>query len=143
MSSEREKYLVKNSLVCLLVALEGKETAIELRNENVVTGKIENVDAFMNVTMSDALLETYKGDSTEFTSFFVQGVNIRYVHIPDDVNIRRAIEKELGIRQKMADKARRDVREAALNKIQRKEREQEKVEKLKELRRNQEQKEKK
>ncbi|KAK3083844.1 hypothetical protein FSP39_003977 [Pinctada imbricata] len=142
MTSEREKYLEKNTLICLLKALEGKETVIELRNENAVTGKIEHVDGFMNVSMSNVIFETYKGISREFESFFVQGQHIRYVHIPDEIDIRKAMEAQLGIRTRMREKVTRDVRNAALKKIQKREREYEKERVLKERQAEREQKEK-
>lgn len=93
--SIRERTLAQNSLIVLLEGLVGKETTVELRNENSVTGTIENVDAFMNVTMSAAVFRDSDGRENKLDDFFVQGKNIRYVQIPDEVNIISTIKSSL------------------------------------------------
>ena len=40
----QEKFYSCNTLVCLLQALRGHTTTVELRNESEVCGPIENVD---------------------------------------------------------------------------------------------------
>lgn len=42
--SGRERYRLHNELVCLVRALQGKCTTIDLRNDNYVTGIIKSVD---------------------------------------------------------------------------------------------------
>ena len=78
-------------MVCLLKAIEGLETTVELRGEKEVTGKIIHVDGYMNITMKYV---TFKSLSQEkkFVDFFVNGRNIRYVHIPDEIDMKQAME---------------------------------------------------
>lgn len=99
--SKREKYFLFNGLVCLVQSLEGRYTAVDLRNESCVTGKIEQVDAFMNIVMSEAVFIDTKGNEYEFNSFFIHARNIRYVHIPDELLIVPTIKNQL---QKMSHK---------------------------------------
>ncbi|XP_064594317.1 U7 snRNA-associated Sm-like protein LSm10 [Liolophura sinensis] len=88
----REKALSKQSLICLLQGLHDTVTTVELRNENAVTGRVEHVDAFMCVTMRNVTLKMPDGRCMRFSDFFVHGSNVRYIHIPDHINIRRTIE---------------------------------------------------
>lgn len=97
MDSAREKAKTANTLVILLKSMVGLETTVELRNESVVRGAIEAVDSAMNVTMSAAVVTLPDGRCTECDDLhYIPGRNIRYVQIPDDVDVGAAIEAELG-----------------------------------------------
>jgi small nuclear ribonucleoprotein (snRNP)-like protein len=117
MASEREKFLIRNTLISLLKAVEGQVTTVELRNENIVIGKIENVDSYMNILMKDVVFKSYRGTSQNFSSFFVQGTNIRYVQIPDEIDMREAIDYEVNKEWQMKAAFSRRVRKAAEQKI--------------------------
>lgn len=95
-------------------------TTVELRNENVVTGQIIHVDGYMNVTMENADFTQYGHSKTHFDNFFVHGRNIRYVQIPDQVDIRTALLNQLkhedfdhaGWRDKAEEFARKNLHDA-------------------------------
>lgn len=93
--SVKERTISENSLVILLQGLHGQVTTVELRNESVAVGRITNVDAFMNMRLAEATFTDQHGCSSSMDSLFVTGRNIRYVHIPDDVDVRSTIEKQL------------------------------------------------
>ena len=96
METPRERYFIANSMICLLKAVEGFETTVELRNEKVVEGHIDKVDGYMNISMSDVTLKLLlTGEEKKFDSFFVNGKSIRYVHIPDEINMRKSMDKVL------------------------------------------------
>lgn len=96
METPRERYFITNSMICLLKAVEGFETTVELRNEKVVEGHIDKVDGYMNISMSDVTLKLLlTGEEKKFDSFFVNGKSIRYVHIPDEINMRKSMDKVL------------------------------------------------
>ena len=94
-SSLREKYKSTNSLICLLQGIMGRVTTVELRNESSARGKIDNVDGFMNVKMTNVLFTTPDGTEMNMQEFFVKGPQIRYVHIPDDVNMLQVMKQQL------------------------------------------------
>lgn len=48
LSTARDRYNAANSLLCLLQALEGRVTVIELRNEMAVKGLISQVDGYID-----------------------------------------------------------------------------------------------
>ena len=95
MEASEEKLQSRRTLVCLLQALEGRKTTIELRNESSASGRVDHVDGMMNVTLSAASF--YKADGTrlDMANLFIKGRQIRYVHIPEDVDVMAAIRKRL------------------------------------------------
>lgn len=96
-TSVREKTVLSNTLVCLLKGIEGKSTTVELRNESTVYGRIDSVDRMMNIQLSNAKFTTLQGKEARFENFFVQGKNIRFVQIPNEVNMLRTIKNEVGM----------------------------------------------
>lgn len=114
METSREKYYIMNTMLCLLKFLEGKVTTVETRGEKTATGKIISVDGYMNITMENVTFWSLTMEK-KFDKFFVNGKIIRYVHIPDEVNIKYAMDTvlkrmcsrtaSLRVRQEIKDKA--------------------------------------
>lgn len=92
MATPRERALIGKSLVLMLQALQGRQTTIELRNELSVWGTVESVDAYMNVDLRNVTVVRPGGKEEAYTSFFVQGRQVRYVHIPDDIDMVTALK---------------------------------------------------
>lgn len=129
METGREKFFFRNTMLCLLKAIEGMTTTVELRNERDVIGTIQKVDGFMNITMTNVTLRTW--DSRQkFDHFFVNGKTIRYVHIPDEVNMKQAMENHLKRTDysKAMQKVRQEIKDAAWQKMKMKERRRKKEE---------------
>lgn len=95
LSTARDRFNAANSLLCLLQALEGKIATVELRNEIAVKGLVIQVDGFMNVVMKDVTVQGNDDQLYNFNKFFVRARNIRYVQIPDDINITKAIQDRI------------------------------------------------
>ncbi|XP_053560762.1 U7 snRNA-associated Sm-like protein LSm10 [Bombina bombina] len=93
--SIKERTIAENSLVILLQGLHGYVTTVDLRDESSVTGCIINVDAFMNIRLSNVKYIDRKEKEIQLDEIFVTGRNVRYVHIPEEVNIIRTIEDQL------------------------------------------------
>ncbi|KAF7236274.1 U7 snRNA-associated Sm-like protein LSm10 [Varanus komodoensis] len=93
--SVKERTIAENSLVILLQGLHGRVTTVELRDESAARGRITNVDAFMNVRLAEATFTDRRGHASRLDDLFVTGRNVRYIHIPDDVDIRATIEQQL------------------------------------------------
>ncbi|XP_006899604.1 PREDICTED: U7 snRNA-associated Sm-like protein LSm10-like [Elephantulus edwardii] len=81
----------------LLQALQGQITTVDLQDESTSLGRIDNVDAFMNIHLASVTYIECWGHRVELFDLFVTGCNVRYVHIPDAVNITATIEKQLQI----------------------------------------------
>lgn len=101
MQSVHDKYLACNSLIGIIRACVGKWVQIDLRNETHVYGRVVSVFAEMNVVMKDACFTTpasamrKKPSSKIFSEVTIRGRNIRFVHIPDDVDMITAIEQSI------------------------------------------------
>ncbi|MEJ1282426.1 serine/threonine kinase 40 [Cricetulus griseus] len=95
--SVKERTISENSLVILLQGLQGQITTVDLRDESSARGRIDNVDAFMNIRLANVTYTDRWGHQVELDDLFVTGRNVRYVHIPDDVNITATIEQQLQI----------------------------------------------
>lgn len=93
----QEHLFANNSLLCLVRALVGKKATVELRNEIAVHGTIVHVDFYMAISMENCTVShllTGKRLRTE-AQMRVSGSKVRYVHIPDDVNVRETITEIL------------------------------------------------
>ncbi|XP_026088013.1 U7 snRNA-associated Sm-like protein LSm10 [Carassius auratus] len=85
--SIRERTIAENSLVILLQGLHGQVTTTDLRDESTARGCIINVDAFMNIRLEKVLYRDRRGFMSSMDDLFITGRNVRYVHIPDHMNI--------------------------------------------------------
>ncbi|KAM9385400.1 U7 snRNA-associated Sm-like protein LSm10 [Pholidichthys leucotaenia] len=95
MPSIRERTIAENSMVVLLQGLQGEVTTVDLINESTARGRVVNVDAFMNIRLADVLYRDRQGHVTQLQDLFITGRNIRYVHIPDHIDIMKTIERQL------------------------------------------------
>ncbi|XP_022352611.1 U7 snRNA-associated Sm-like protein LSm10 [Enhydra lutris kenyoni] len=95
--SVKERTISENSLIILLQGLQGQVTTVDLRDESVARGRIDNVDAFMNIRLANVTYTDRWGHQVELDDLFVTGRNVRYVHIPDEVNITATIEQQLQV----------------------------------------------
>ncbi|KAM8977831.1 U7 snRNA-associated Sm-like protein LSm10 [Pelodytes ibericus] len=93
--SVKERTIAENSLVILLQGLHGHVTTIDLRDESIATGTITNVDAFMNIRLAKVTYKDRRGKEAELDDLFITGRNVRYVHIPDEVDIIPTIKGQL------------------------------------------------
>lgn len=94
-SSLRERTIAENSMVILLQGLQGQVTTVDLKNESTARGRVVNVDAFMNIRLKDVLYRDRKGQLTQLQELFITGRNVRYVHIPDHIDIMKTIKSQL------------------------------------------------
>lgn len=92
MSTAKEKFLKINTLACLVEQCVGHITTIELRNEAYVSGKVSQVDGFMNVTLEKVRFTDPSGHRRKFDFFFVQKRLIRGVQIPSRIDLRQALK---------------------------------------------------
>ncbi len=69
---------------------------MELKNDTVVKGIIDEADQQMNLTLFDAT-QTRRGSVRDevLEVVFIQGITIRYVHLPDDLDPFQATEQHV------------------------------------------------
>ena len=90
-----ERASFEKTLTCMLKELEGLSTTVELRDETQITGVVDHVDGLMNISMSNVSYEKPYKTPVNFTNMKIHGRQIRFVHIPDQINMHKAIVKQL------------------------------------------------
>ena len=91
----RERHKSTNTLVCLLQGIVKFRTTVELRNETAVHGVLEDVNGYMDIEMSDVTVTLVDGTTMHMDNFHITGKQIRYVHIPDEVDMLKTIQRRL------------------------------------------------
>lgn len=70
----------------LLNAVKGAPVVVEQKSRVTVTGVLENVDNWMNVTVKDAVVANpFTNESRKVDNIYVRGVQIKLVKLPNDV----------------------------------------------------------
>ncbi|KAF2367301.1 LSM domain eukaryotic/archaea-type [Trinorchestia longiramus] len=95
-TDSKARHRIYNTLTCVVHGLVGRETTVELHNDSYVTGIISNADGKMNIEMVNAQLTDGNDHSIRLSKFYVMGRKVRYVHIPEDVDVLRLIESQVG-----------------------------------------------
>jgi len=143
-----ERSQTLNTLTCLLKGLVGQVTTIDLRNECCVNGRVMSVDSAMNISLTEAMFAppgvnpvcprctTDAASVKEFDEFYVQGRNVRFVHIPDSIDIVQTIQEQINRRTAQnkppAERpAKKKLLNTAENKLKQKERVQKRVDEMK------------
>ncbi|XP_063634569.1 U7 snRNA-associated Sm-like protein LSm10 [Cydia splendana] len=91
----KEQFFYHNTLLCLVKALEGQNITVDLRHDSHVCGEVILVDGYMNISFGTAVFVDAKGNEFAYDNLFIQGRNIRYVHIPENMAARDTIKTEL------------------------------------------------
>ena len=95
MLNSREKAILSNSLVVILRACLEKELTIDLRNESSISGRVEYVSVDMNLTLSNAVYLKSNGIKINHKQITIRGNQIRFVQIPDSVDMITAIQNQI------------------------------------------------
>eukprot|EP00116_Pleurobrachia_bachei_P001839 sb/3462101/ len=70
-------------------------TTVELRNEIEITGEVTHVDGAMNINMKWVTYKIPYKPEQKFETMHIHGKQIRFVHIPDEINMQKAIADQL------------------------------------------------
>ncbi|KAI5066815.1 hypothetical protein GOP47_0017343 [Adiantum capillus-veneris] len=92
----------ESTLLCVIKALQGLHILVELQNDIYIRGLLDDCDDAMNVTVKDASLEDVEGRVKKLPLVFVRGSNIRFVHIPESLNVSDAVEEMRLLQDKVA-----------------------------------------
>jgi small nuclear ribonucleoprotein (snRNP)-like protein len=94
------------TLVVVLQSMVGMWVRVELRNETSVRGKLEEVDGKTNMRLSQATIDGKQGAKTSkraqtntagactatLECVFVPGRHVRYVHLPDRLDVSATLD---------------------------------------------------
>ncbi|XP_065087279.1 U7 snRNA-associated Sm-like protein LSm10 [Ochlerotatus camptorhynchus] len=95
LTDRKERFNSLNELTGLAQCLLDRNILIDLRNESSVAGKITNVDGFMNISMENVVLIDQLGKHFPMEEFMIYPRYIRYIHIPESVEIKPALEEHI------------------------------------------------
>ncbi|TMW63633.1 hypothetical protein Poli38472_002574 [Pythium oligandrum] len=102
------------SLLLLLKSLAGLRVRIDLKNDCVVEGIVEEVLHDMDFTLLDACETKPNGRTVRLEEVFVMGKTVLYVHIPDRINISQHLQQYNRMIRQSQDMYKRDKRKAPL-----------------------------
>ena len=96
MPSERRRCVPphERTLLCFVQALVGMRTIVELRDDVAVKGVLVDVDDRMNCTLENAVRRTPEGTTVKLDRVYVNARQIRFVHVPKDVDPSELIERK-------------------------------------------------
>mmetsp|Transcript_12598 Transcript_12598/g.21324 ORF Transcript_12598/g.21324 Transcript_12598/m.21324 type:complete len:151 (-) Transcript_12598:302-754(-) len=98
----------EDSLGCFVQALQGTTVVVELQNDLVLRGHLEEVDAHMNLLLADVLCESPEGERTKMGQVWVKGTRMRYIHMSKNLDVNTTVENH---RKKTREAARRYLNE--------------------------------
>lgn len=91
----------RRSLAFILIALQGTEVVIELKDDTEVRGVIEESDRYMNVVLHNVTQTSTDGTVANMQQLYLNGMKIRYVHIPPKLNLASQIAQHSKILHKL------------------------------------------
>uniref|UniRef100_A0A182QN48 Sm domain-containing protein n=1 Tax=Anopheles farauti TaxID=69004 RepID=A0A182QN48_9DIPT len=92
---KKEKFNSVNHLTGLAQCLINRNILIDLRNETSVAGTIINVDGHMNICMENVVYIDQLGKQYPLDNFTIYSKYIRYIHIPEEINMTAALEERI------------------------------------------------
>ncbi|KAG6622647.1 U7 snRNA-associated Sm-like protein LSm10 [Phytophthora cinnamomi] len=89
----RRKRRKPRSLLLLLKSFVGLRVRIDLKNDSVLEGVVQEVVQDMDFTLLDACETKPNGTKLMLDEVFVMGKTVLYVHIPDRINISQHLQQ--------------------------------------------------
>jgi len=75
------------NLSIILKSLVGRPVAAELKNNVEVIGELLEADEYMNFTLKNVQESFPNGRCIKFDEMYVKGTSVRYVHLPEELNM--------------------------------------------------------
>jgi small nuclear ribonucleoprotein (snRNP)-like protein len=89
----KKRYVPEDkTLCCVLQCLAGMKLKVELQNESEVRGTLEYIDRHMNMKLVQCTVKAVQKRVHAVEHIFLPGTKIRFIHVPDDVDIGTALE---------------------------------------------------
>lgn len=95
MTEKKERFFFYNTLACMLSGAIGNDITIDMKNETNIFGLLKSCDGYMNMIIADAVLTSRHGDITRAELVNIKGSNVRYVHMPPQLNPVTIMTSEL------------------------------------------------
>ncbi|KAI9996768.1 hypothetical protein PInf_000030 [Phytophthora infestans] len=93
LAKPKRKRRKPRSLLLLLKSFVGLRVRIDLKNDSVLEGVVQEVVQDMDFTLLDACETKPNGTTLMLDEVFVMGKTVLYVHIPDRINITQHLQQ--------------------------------------------------
>jgi len=77
------------TLAFVPMSMISREIVLELKNDCEVRGIVVEADRFMNITLSGVVSSSLSGQSMRFDEMHIKGTTIRYIFMPNDMDLRK------------------------------------------------------
>lgn len=68
----------------MLTSVKSQEILVELKNGESVYGKLTDCDSWMNLTLSDVVVNYNKGEKfNKLNEIYIRGSHIKFLRLPD------------------------------------------------------------
>lgn len=105
-----------NTLVILLQALVGKHVTVDLRNEVELRGRLDKVEKDMSLKMTEVTYRALQGTVTQYEQMYINGKQVRYVHIPDSVDVGQVLDRYHARMEALKKRGRQQKKRAVMKK---------------------------
>lgn len=102
--SRKEIQKITNTLTCLAKGTEGYHLKIHQQNGVIVEGLVDKVDGYMNYDMSNVHIQLPNGKIENVDRILINSRKIKYIEIPEELNVQKTMEKQLKIFNKPVQK---------------------------------------
>lgn len=102
--SRKEIQKITNTLTSLAKGTEGYRLKIHQQNGVIIEGIVDKVDGYMNYDMSDVRLQLPNGTIENVDQMLINSRKIKFIEIPEEMNIQKTMERQLKIFNKPAQK---------------------------------------
>ncbi|RLN52334.1 hypothetical protein BBJ29_004827 [Phytophthora kernoviae] len=92
-SKHKKKQHKPRSLLLLLKSFVGLRVRIDLKNDSMLEGVVQEVVQDMDFTLLDVCETKPNGATQQLDEVFVMGKTVLYVHIPDRINITQHLQQ--------------------------------------------------
>ncbi|PVH18934.1 hypothetical protein CXQ85_001226 [Candidozyma haemuli] len=70
----------------MLTSVKNQEILVELKNGETVYGKLTDCDSWMNLTLSEVVVNYNKGEKfNKLNNIYIRGSHIKFLRLPDSV----------------------------------------------------------
>lgn len=97
MSNLNRKYKKEScrTLIGFLRCLIGQQVQLDLYDGIMLVGKLIDMDVNHNIHLSQVTMSRPTEQLLAFQRLYIRYTNVRYVRIPDDIDIKQTIEQDL------------------------------------------------
>ena len=82
---------LKRTLSYLISSLQGQVIVVELKNDTEIYGSVDEVDKFMNITLTDVRETLPDGTITHKDVIHISGSSIRYCHFAKEMSAKKQL----------------------------------------------------